>query len=173
MIFMADAAFPTFTLPRKDTKVVCGYIGGRAEHVWTSSDWNRFRGVKRLPIWVNTGESGTIQGLACLRALYELHIPVGSRVVIDMETEVNSLIIRSFYSVLHYFGYEVWVYGSASTVFGNPACDGYWVADWTGKPHMYTGPMVRATQYVDGNLWDQSVLKEWVYRFSRAVWWIG
>lgn len=172
MLFMADASTPPINLP-PDTKVVCGYIGGGTPHVWTNNEWNRYRNVKRLPIWVNNGTSGSVQAFQCLMQMYERSIPRKSRIVLDMETTVDSIIVSSFYSVMHYFGFKVWTYGSASTVLRNPPCDGYWVADWTGTPHMYPGKMVRATQYESGQLWDRSVIKTWVYRFARSVWWTG
>lgn len=48
--------------------------------------------------------------------------------------------------------------------FGNPAVDGYRVADWAGKgPFMYPHRMAKATQYANGPNYDSSLVKHWQY----------
>jgi hypothetical protein len=176
LIGMADASNPTNPIP-PNCKIVAGYIGGRTPHIWTLHDWNKFPGMRRLPIWVYTGAGGYNDGFACLQALYSLGIPRGSRVVLDMETlngPGNRSAVLQFWAILRYFGYKVWVYGSASTVLTLPAANGYWIADWTFVRHMFVAPNVRATQWTDkANGWDLSTVKGWVYRWPRSVWWRG
>lgn len=174
-ILMVDASHPGSFLP-KGTKVIAGYIGGRTPHIWTNAEWNRYKGLKRLPIWVYSGAGGVQDAFACLQAIFSLGIPRNSRIVLDMETwggPSNRAAVLAFGSVLRYFGYKVWVYGSASTILKLPALDGYWVADWTNEPHMYIGPLVRATQYRSSTVWDYSLVKGWIYQWSRTVWWRG
>jgi hypothetical protein len=84
-----------------------------------------------------------------------------------METRIDRTYLEGFGGVLQAAGYKVWVYGSASTVFGNPQLNGYWVADYTGQPFMSTRLGVRATQYA-ANLppgFDASLVKEWTAAF--------
>ena len=70
---------------------------------------------------------------------------------------------------MRWAGFYVWVYGSASTVFGNPECDGYWVADYAGRgPFMYPHKMVKATQYDNGTNYDSSLVKYW--QFYWRLW---
>lgn len=171
MVMMCDASTEPGNLPSSKYRVVAGYIGGNTPHIWTVEEWHRFPRRALLPIFVYTGNGGQQDALAALQAIYRLGIPRGSRIVYDMETRVDKVSVRAFYSVLSYFGYKVWVYGSKEFVFGNPPCDGYWIADWTGQPHMVLGPYVRATQWTSGDLWDLSLIKRWVFFFKRSVWW--
>jgi hypothetical protein len=151
---------------------VGGYYGGPAAwHVWPPGDWSQFAGRRKLPIWA-AGFNGGQEGAAAARALHELGVPAGVYTAVDMENRVDRTYVGHFGQVLAVAGYKVWVYGSASTVFGNPALDGYWVADWAGiGPFMYSHPgaEVRATQYALGVAYDRSEVKEWTYRFGR--WW--
>jgi hypothetical protein len=91
-----------------------------------------------------------------------------------METRVDRTYLEHFGGVLHNAGYKVWVYGSASTVFGNHALDGFWVASYAGRgPFMYDAGStveVRATQYQPGDKWDSSTVKAWTY--GSTEWWI-
>lgn len=147
--------------------VVAGYLGGpQALNTWTPADWARFPHNRKLAIWVG-GDDGHTDALTALEALHRLRVPRGSVVVADMETRVSAAFLARFSAPLWHFGYRVWVYGSASTVFLNPALDGYWVADYTGTPHMYRHPKVRATQYEAGPGFDSSLIKR---RAVRHLW---
>jgi hypothetical protein len=175
MISMIDASEPLTTRPA--SSVVAGYIGGNTPHVWTKAQWNSFTGRKRLPIYVadaaqKGAAAGEIDAWDALHALLSNNVPISTRVVYDMEAVVDAPKVQAFANILNHFGYEVWVYGSKDFVFGNPKCNGYWVADFTGKSHMAAGKNVRATQYapnVDG--YDLSVVKTWVFRFTGTKWW--
>lgn len=151
---------------------VAGYYGGPAAyHVWPAGDWRQFAGRRKLPIWV-AGFDGAGEGAAAARALYELGVPAGVWTAVDMEDRVDRTYLEHFGAVLATASYKVWVYGAASTVFGNPPLDGYWVADWAGVgPFMYSraGAEIRATQYRRGVLHDTSTVKAWTYWFGR--WW--
>lgn len=169
---MADAAFPAGGKLPAGSGAVAGYIGGEhALHTWSAKDWKAFAGIRKLPIWVPSNTSGgEADGWACLEAMYKLGIPQGSAVAYDKETDVNPAQCKAFCAVVQWAGFHPWVYGSASTVFGN-AVDNYWVADYVQHPYMYPGRNVRATQYEDnikssGTAFDLSEVKKWSY-FNR------
>ena len=164
---MADAAFAQDITP--GFEIAAGYYGGAgAFHVWSPSDWARFPGY-RLPIWVpSTGnKSGDVDGLQAVTALLALHVPVDSFTVLDMEIMRDRTYVEKFAARLRNAGYRLWVYGSRSTVFSNPPCNGYWVADYGISTAEGTGlletPHVRAWQY-KANIapgFDASLVKEW------------
>jgi hypothetical protein len=150
------------------SRAVAGYYGGpNAYHVWSPGDWKRFPKSKKLPIWVG-GMNGTIDGHNAVAALRALKVPKGVYTAADMEMRVDKTYLEHFGDILHAAGYKVFVYGSASTVFGNPKLDGYWVADYVGTaPYMYPG--ARLTQYMSGPDYDTSAVKWWTYYFGS--WW--
>lgn len=160
----ADAAYAENIPPTTD--VVFGYIGGPlAYHVWTDLDWQRFTGRPKVPIWV-AGFNGTEESAECIRTLKDLLVPPGSVIAVDLETRIDVGYVNGFFSQLHAVGYKVWVYGSLDTVFANPACNGYWVADYTGYAHMVNRMSVRATQWANDVPpgWDASLIKDWTLR---------
>lgn len=169
---MWDAAFPTFPWPSW-LLIVAGYIGGDAKNVWTFAQWKNAGRRRKLPIWV-AAQSGTRNGVtdawAILAQCYRLKIRRGSPIVIDMETLVDPIYLWAIYGILTFFGYRVWVYGSKDTVFGNPPCDGYWVADFTQIRHMVPGKLVRATQYRTPGPYDTSLVKWWQYLHVLKTW---
>jgi hypothetical protein len=150
---------------------VAGYYGGPgAYHVWAPGDWKQFPVNRKLPIWV-AGQNGSEEGPAAAEALRALGVPAHVYTVVDMETRVDKTYVASFGAALQAAGYKVWVYGSASTVFGNPRLNGYWVADYTGAgPFMYGQSHVRATQYARGQNYDSSTVRDWTFNFGR--WWV-
>jgi hypothetical protein len=174
MVNMFDASSPPAHAP-PGFQIAAGYIGGHTPHVWTKAEWQRFRGLKMLPIYVSAiaihqQSTPVIEAFDCLRKLHALGVPHGSPVVIDLETAVNPAYVTAFGGVLHWANYRVWVYGSASTVFGNPPLDGYWVADYTGASFMYAHQKVRATQWINGTDYDRSEVKYWQYRYRLKSW---
>ena len=160
----ADAAFASNIPPGFDAAF--GYYGGPdAYHTWSRADWQRFPGPK-IPVWVG-GYDGAGEGAESVAALRALGVPKGAVTVIDMETRVDKTYVMAFSGPLQGAGYKVWVYGSASTVFGNPQMNGYWVADYTGQPFMHPQVGVRATQYA-ADLppgFDASLIKAWTAAF--------
>lgn len=169
---MRDAAFAGNIDPGWNG-AIGGYYGGpRAFNVWSGDDWARFRGHRKLPIWVG-GFEGHDEGEEAVAALKQLGVPKGRFTALDLETRVDKTYVEHFGRVVGHAGYRVFVYGSAATVFDNPQLDGYWVADYAGKgPFMYApepGKLVRATQYAEGQDFDSSTVKFWTYRFG--AWW--
>ena len=177
---MRDAAYAA-NIARPWDGVVAGYLNSRLDgdpaHPWSRSDWQMFVHNRKLPIFVQSHPVTAMaetDAFAVLRALYELGVPHSVRTALDLETAVDAEYVRRYGQVMHWGGYHVWVYGSASTLFGNPPLDGYWVADYAGiGPFMYSHPDVRATQYSDnlpGGRYDSSTIHPWVYD-DMHHWW--
>jgi hypothetical protein len=177
---MFDAAHPPTHMP-DGYSIAAGYLGGNtpAEHVWTDEEWALFKGIKKLPIFIPrfalnpipANQTGTEDGETVGNELARLNVPVTNAVALDMETTVSVEYVDAFRAVLQARGYNyLWVYGSADTVFGNPVCSGYWVADFTGEPFMYDHPDVRATQYMAGAVIDSSTVKDYQYHFHLHRW---
>ena len=162
---MADAAFAANIPPGFD--VAAGYYGGpNAYNVWARADWARFPGNK-LPIWVG-GENGADEGESAALELQRLGVPSGCLTVLDMEARKDLTYVEAFaIQIDHIGGYKTLVYGSASTVFGNPQVNGYWVADYTSDMHTIDGllqhPGVRAVQFAADVApgYDVSLVKAW------------
>jgi hypothetical protein len=175
---MRDAAFAQNIDPAW-TGIAGGYLFslGQAFHPWPVSDWNRFPGNKKLPILMQKrpGDAASAQADAftVLQELYNLCVPAGTGIVLDLETAVNAPYTRRFGRIMHYFDYRVYVYGSASTLFRNPPLDGYWVAAPAkdGKPYMYPHDFVEMTQYaldVKPGI-DRSTVR---WRTQLKKWWV-
>jgi len=180
-LLMLDAGNPgTASLP-KGYSAVAGYIGGDTPHVWTADQWARFKGIPKLPIYVDDFKTGRNAGIAdgwdCLQKLsvfYALGIKRGSVVAYDIEVSKDAQRAYGFASVLNWAGYTVWLYGSRSTVLTIPFGD-YWVADFVQPPRPFW-PLrkARACQYqpnvlIDGIQWDVSCIRLWQIR-TRKLW---
>lgn|SRR6185437_8776051 len=166
---MLDTSNPGAAMLPAGYKAVAGYIGGDTPHVWSPQQWKQFKGVRKLPIWVDdikTGPAaGEADGWACLEALFKLGVPTGKVVAYDIETSKDANRAYAFAKVLNYAGFVVWLYGSRSTVLTIQFAD-YWVADYTNVPHWPTVRATRACQYeanvaIAGVTWDVSVIRRW------------
>lgn len=168
---MFDASTPPKATP-EGYKAAAGYIGGDTPHVWTELEWTRLGRMPKLPIFVRSdpgAASAITDAVDALCMCYHLRIPRGTPIVLDLEMAVNAAYVTVFGRVVHWFGYRVWPYGSASTIFRNPPLDGYWVADYRGiGPFMHSGRNVRATQYEAGGLYDSSLIKYWSW--AHRLW---
>lgn len=175
---MRDSAFAT-NIPSTWPGAIGGYLGGPlAFRTWSAGDWARFPHNRKLPIWVG-GYAGSAEGWQALMAMAALGVTPGCWMALDMEGRTDRTYVEHFGAVLNFAGFGVWVYGQASTVFGNPPLQGYWVADYRGVgPFMASGPAgaeVRATQYADpasgsGGQWDSSTVKPYTLTLTR--WWV-
>jgi hypothetical protein len=171
---MRDAAFAQ-NIPVSWAGVVAGYLRfPTAFHPWSAADWSRFGANKKLPIVV-AGSDGRADAHSALAQLRALGVAPGCITALDLETRVDAAYVSAYGSVMSGSGFpKVWVYGSASTVFGNPGLAGYWVADYAGiGPFMYDGGhirQVRATQYANGQGYDSSTVKAWQLRYGK--WWV-
>jgi hypothetical protein len=167
---MRDAAFAA-SIPADWDGAVAGYYGapGDAYNVWDRADWKRFPRHRKLPVWV-ADYNGRDDGAAAVAELQALKVPARAYTAVDMELRVDKTYLEHFGEVLGDAGYKVWVYGSSSSVFGNPHLDGWWVACYAGiGPFMFDHPDIRATQFRQGDAFDSSTVKEWTY--DDGTWW--
>lgn len=172
---MRDAEFPTNI--QNWSGIVGGYLGGGNQaREWSAAEWGRFRGNKKLPIFVRTtpGNPGAwSDAVTVVSQLYQLKVPKQVFTALDLEGQADPVYVTNYGNAMHYFGFNVLVYGSASTVFGNPPLDGYWVADYINPPHPFEYPHadVATTQY-RANVppgYDSSTVR-WAYQLRK--WWI-
>ena len=174
---MRDAAFAGNI--RNWNGIVGGYLhtAGQAFHAWPVADWNKFPKNKKLPILMQkrpgSADRAEIEGFQVLHELYDLHVPNGTAIVLDLETAVNPPYTKRFGDVMHHFGYRVFVYGSSSTLFKNPPLDGYWVAAPLASrlAYMHSADNVVATQYsldVAPGI-DRSTVR---WRVQMQKWWV-
>jgi hypothetical protein len=174
---MRDSAYAA-DIPPGWGGIVAGYLGGGNQlNAWSAADWQRFPGLKKLPVYVRTQPVNPVDdAFGVLRSLHYLDVPAGKGVwtALDLETAVAPAYVTGYGEVLHWAGFKVLVYGSASTVLGNPPLDGYWVADYAGQgPFMYPGANVAATQYASpatgsGGAWDSSAV---TVDAQQGAWW--
>jgi len=156
---MLDAAELPLTWP--ETDVWAGYVGGAADNIWSNEDWQRVARYPKLPIWVaDKTHSGSYWGLGIVIAAYNLGIPRGTAVAIDMELvgADGKANLEDCGKCLHYFGYYAWPYGSTSYLFQLPPLDGYWVSTDSKMKQQYAHPNVHATQWDFGSLFDSSLI---------------
>lgn len=153
-----DAAYPQ---PKgvAGTTVVLIYAGGDTPHVWTAAEIAEQPEQYRLPVYVrsdpsNDAASDAAAMLAWLRAN---EVPTGVATVLDLETAVDPAYVNAYAAALHEGGYLVLPYGSKSTLFKNPACDGYFVADPGANG---VDPNTVATQYLYEGSWDLSFISD-------------
>lgn len=130
---MHDSSIPP-SKPLAGFSACAGYIGGDTPHTWTRAEWARFKGFPKLPIYVNDGiggqrSDGERDANQALIRLYDIGCPPGHAVAYDIEARIVPKRVQAFTDMLTFFGYAVWLYGSASTVFKNPA-QNYWVAHY-------------------------------------------
>lgn len=168
---MRDAAY-AINIPTAWHGAVGGYLNSpNAFHPWSRDEWARFPKNRKLPIF-EVGKDGRTDAQNAIEQLAIMRVPIGTSVVLAMETHVLPDYVNNFGDVLAIQGYKTWVCGSASTVFGNPARNGYMVEDFvTTGPFMYDHPDVRITQYANGDLYDSSTVKDYTYDEER--WWVG
>jgi hypothetical protein len=161
---MGDAAY-VGNLNGTSFDAVAGYLPSvNAFHSWSAMDWAKISGPK-LPIFVAPfgNKDGKNDGQSIVSQLQWLKVTPGCPVVVDMETMVDVTYIEAMWRVVRLDnGHKLFVYGSADTVFGNPPCNGYWIADYTGVEHMYDHVSARATQWTSGPKYDSSLVKPWV-----------
>lgn len=143
-----DAAYlPTSSGPERfyaqGWRFFGGYIGGRAEHVWPASDWQRVAkaGFGLLPIWVapstdSSRDQGVDEGNAALAAMQS--IGLSGLVMLDIENGADLTTYTSgFVDAVHAGSCRVGIYGTQptiETVGQNVKTDAWWLAFWPGSP---------------------------------------
>jgi hypothetical protein len=171
-----DASIPPATAPPGCTGVL-GYVGraGRTPHVWTLTEWERFRHLVQFPCWVpDLSSHPGHEAAAIISALKVAGWPphggaLAPVVVIDYETAGGGEATwhSGLADELGRTGYNPVAYGSESTVMQIGASH-VWVAAWDGKAVLEPGAMtVVAHQYtdnvaVDGTWLDYSACDTWL-----------
>lgn len=149
MRLMFDAAFPPATAPQ-GFDAVAGYVGGDTLHVWTPQEWARFARLGKLPIWTRSNPSQAdpyADAVAFDRALQALGVPAGAPVALDKETTSDPVYLRHFALGLSVARYELLVQYESLSAYnaaqgaGLAVSSEFWVADWTGQPHMLPKPV--------------------------------
>lgn len=167
---MIDAAYPesviAFGVPKVD--VLAGYIGGNTPNPWTMAEWQRLTELSGarfwLPIFVRSvGGNPADDAIFCVNWLQAHGMPKGTTLALDYETRVDAAYLRSFDQAVFSVGWRVMVYGSRSYVLQNPKpSGGYWVADYTGSPHLFLGSA--ATQWAGsgnfGGAYDPNIVAD-------------
>jgi len=155
------------------------YAGGSsAAHEWTSSELALVKHLPRLPVWVPTpgSEDPAKAASGFAEWLRGHHVPPVNRygehmrVMWDLETGKEpdpQWLKRAADHLQKQTGMWNVVYGSISTLFGQPARSGYIVANFpsppaVGQAHLYQRPNVVGTQYsaevpVPGGVIDENV----------------
>ena len=142
-----------------------GYLdGGDASHGWTRSEWLQFPGLWKIPVFVrsNPGQaSAEADAYTCLQLMHDLDIPKDTAVVLDLEQAIDPKYVTEFADIVCGDGYKVWPYGSESTIYDNPHCNGWGVAHWTGLVHEEHHDWVVFTQYEDAGPEDLDQIHRW------------
>jgi len=159
---MFDAAYPPMLSP--DTDVAAGYIGGNTPHVWTTTEWDRQSCLWRLPIYTRSHDGDpVIDSESAVEWLQSHSVPKGCCLALDFETRIDQNYLALFDQHASVYGYPVIVYGSKSSLFSNPKpSGGYWVADYTGKPHLYPNTVITqwANAEIVGHPWDMNTVAD-------------
>ena len=181
---MFDAAYPEsvvkFGVPLWEA--VAGYIGGNTPNVWTKDEWQQLIELSgaqyALPIFTRSNpatHSATEDVQAAINRLNFLGVPKNVCVAWDLETAIAPSYVKSVDDQMQAAGWKVMIYGSKSTLFmnGKPS-GGFWVADYTGNPHLYPGSA--ATQWMNskpfGGAYDPNLVADttslWRVKMSEA-----
>lgn len=173
---MFDASKPPTQRPPnvKTVPIAAGYIGGNTPHIWTDQEWDLIPQKQRLPIYVCSHpelHDPNVEATNAIMWLNNHHVPDGVLVALDLETAVNPPFVRAFDKRIVQSGRLLIIYGSKSTIFQNPLTSGgYWVADWTGTPHLVSRSLI--TQYASDTMlqlgYDLNVVDD-----SVRFWQIG
>src|SRR5271165_1278544 len=147
-----DAAYPPQTAP-PGCDGVLGYIGGgRAAHVWTLAEWQRFGTLRQFPAYVpdfNVQQPIPAAEDAAGRmklAGWAPFQPDRRVIVCDLETLIERGWYQQFAAEIEQQGFCAVAYGSESTIFETAAAE-VWLAAWDGDALLPPGQTVHAHQY--------------------------
>ena len=160
-----DAAYPNpHGIP--GTSVVLIYCGGDTPHVWTAAEIAEQPEQYRLPVYVRSNPGNAAEDAAAFIAWLRANgVPDGCATVLDLETRIDVAYVNAFGAALHAAGYLVLPYGSSSTLFQNPALDGYFVAS-PGATGIRPGCV--ATQYAYDGSYDLDYIADSVVLWNKA-----
>lgn len=148
---MFDASVPPSSA-YPGAQAVAGYIGGNTPHVWTPAEWQRFADLSQFPVWVGYLEGDPLghatDAAAAMGRLGWSPFAANRRaVLLDFETEVDPPWIDTFAGEIWQSGYQTFIYGSESTIVGNPGKEGRWIALYDGTPDIPNVPAAIGHQY--------------------------
>ena len=92
--------------------------------------------------------------------LHGHHVPMGTCVILDLETAVATSYVNAFNGALHLAGYKVTKYGSESTIWSNPQTSGGTFVAQPGSDVLTTEGDTVARQYDFLAGLDLSILKD-------------
>lgn len=155
---MFDASSPPPT-PYPGSHAVAGYLGGNTPHIWEVPEWDRFAGLVQFGIWVGAAEGDPVgHGNAAVQAAHNLgwrpNAPLRRAIICDIETEQNRPWVDAFGKAVWDGGFQTYVYGSASTILGDPAKEGRWIALYNDEPNIPAIPAAVGHQYKANVPWD-------------------
>lgn len=167
---MIDAAYPenvlSFGVPKIDA--LAGYIGGNTPNVWTMAEWQRLTDLSGARYWLpiftrSLGGDPAKDSAFSVAWMDAQEMPKGATLALDLETRIDANYVRTFDAAIVRSGRRLMIYGSRSYVLRNPKpSGGYWVADYTGFPHLYPGSA--ATQWAGsarfGGAYDPNIVAD-------------
>lgn len=166
--WMVDSAFPLGNPPTKTPdghtiEVVLVYAGGDTPHPWTKADIHAMPFRYRWPAWVRSDPAGAAEGAAeaglFAAWLHGMGCPMGTCVILDLETAVATNYVNAFNSAMHLAGFKVTKYGSENTIWGNPPTYGGTYVAEPGSDVLTTEGDTVARQYDFLAGLDLSILK--------------
>lgn len=170
-----DAAFPPGSIP-PGCQLAAGYIGrpGFTPHVWTPEEWQPFKNIRQIPIWVpDLTASPDSEAIAACEAAEKLgwhkRISPIRTIVFDLETAEVPGWYQALAAQVTYQGFVACAYGSLSTVLKNgPLVT--WSADWDGIFQIdQGGPTIEASQFSA----DQPFENTQVDYSACSQWWFN
>lgn len=170
-----DASEPPASIP-PNCQVVAGYIGrsGFTPHVWTAEEWQPFKEIFQVPIWVpDLSASPDSEAITACNAAKELgwapHDTSVRLLVYDLETNEIPEWWHAIAAQTAYQGFVACAYGSLSTVLHNSPLV-TWSADWDGIFQIdQGGPSIEASQYAANQPFNNTQ----VDYSACSNWWIS
>jgi hypothetical protein len=172
---MVDSAFPLPKSPVKtpdghDIEVVLIYAGGDTPHPWTTAEILAMPFRYRWPCWVRSNPNAVNAGTDAAMFVAWLHrhkVPQNTRVILDLETAVDTAYVNTFNAALSSAGWQVTKYGSQGSIFGNPKTNGGTYVAAPGSDVLTTEGDTVARQYDFAGGFDLSILKD---QDALALW---
>jgi hypothetical protein len=159
---MIDSAWP---VPQDKTiraDIVLLYCGGDTPHPWTQADIAAMPERYRYPCWVRSDPQDVSAGQDAALFAAWLHghqVPMGTCVILDLETAVNGPYVTAFNLAMRAAGYKVTKYGSQNYIWQNPQTDGGTYVALPGPAVLTTEGDTVARQYAFDGSYDLSVVK--------------
>jgi len=175
MRFGLDAAYAPGTVGEAEQlrlrgwEWIAGYIGGKAQNVWTPGDWDRVQrsGFDLLPIWVaHLGDDpgrqvGVDEGNAAVATMQQLGFQ--DIVCLDIENGLRpEEYTAGFVDACHAGLVDVVVYGTPGSIGMHADIDHWWLAFWPGSPMRLQDapPDFTYWQYAAGRAFDFNVCRD-------------